>query len=422
MKIGERIRFYRHQQNMTQEELAKGIISISYLSKIENNQSIPSNEVIQLLCNRLNILLIDEEVPDLLERLKDWYKGIIYQDKEVVVKEYASLKQTIDEKKDSNSMIYFLMFELRYHLLKRDLDKAKQQIEKINEISTLLTSELLYYFQKFQGLYAYLRNQFTESYAKYKRAEGILPSHVFEKWEEADLYYSIALVSSRLWKVSICLRYTNQALAIYQAIYDYKRSAECQILLGISYQRSGEWKKAEESLLLTSKIADTLNDLNLKGMVHHNLGYLFSLQEKSELAIEHYLKSIKYRKEHDFTRRLHTILSLVMEYYKTKDFEKAKDWVDQALTLLKDSNESLLEYEYHFKTYQYLINDSQNEEFENFMREKVIPFFSSHNMYEYLASYAEILASYYENSYRYKLSSQYFRVSNDAFRNIYKLV
>ncbi|WP_243355693.1 helix-turn-helix transcriptional regulator [Bacillus litorisediminis] len=421
MKIGERIRFYRLQQNKTQEELASGIISVSYLSKIENNQCLPSVEVLTLLCSRLNISLHDGEESNIHERLKDWYKSIINRDKDFAAKEYEELKGIINQK-DSTSLLYFMMFELRFHLLNRNIHSAVTQIERLQEYTTILSGDLLYYFLKFQALCAYLQNQFTDAYEKYKKAEGLLASNVFEKWEEADLYYSIALTSSRLWKVSICLRYTNQALGIYQAIYDFKRSAECQVLLGISYQRSGEWKKAEESLLLTSKIADSLNDINLKGMVHHNLGYLFSLQEKSDLAIEHYTKSIEYRNHGDDTRKLHTIFSLVMEYYKVNDFDKALTWVHLAFTILESLDQKLTEYEYHFKTYYYLLNRCESEEFENFMKDEVIPYFAEHNMYEYLATYAEILATYYEKAYRYKLSSQYFRVSNDALRNIYKLV
>ncbi|MET3696484.1 helix-turn-helix domain-containing protein [Bacillus oleivorans] len=421
MKIGERIRFYRLQQNKTQEELASGIISVSYLSKIENNQSLPSVEVLTLLCNRLNISLNDEGEPNVLDRLKDWYKLIINRDTDLAAKEYEEMKGIMNQK-DSTGLLYFMMFELRFHLLNRNISLANQQIERLQEYTTLFSGDLLYYFLKFQGLSAYLQNQFSEAYEKYKKAETLLASNVFEKWEEADLYYSIALTSSRLWKVSICLRYTNQALGIYQAIYDYKRSAECQVLLGISFQRSGEWKKAEESLLLTSKIADSLHDVNLKGMVHHNLGYLFSLQEKSDLAIEHYTKSIEYRNQGDYARKLHTMFSLVMEYYKVKDFERALEWVSQAFDILDSQDQKLTEYEYHFKTYYYLLNQSRSEEFESFMKDKVIPYFAEHKMYEYLATYAEILATYYENAYRYKLSSQYFRVSNDALRNIYKLV
>lgn len=37
MDIGSKIKIFRIQKNLKQEDLAKGIISVSYLSKIENN-------------------------------------------------------------------------------------------------------------------------------------------------------------------------------------------------------------------------------------------------------------------------------------------------------------------------------------------------------------------------------------------------
>ncbi|NQD67585.1 helix-turn-helix transcriptional regulator, partial [Bacillus haikouensis] len=55
MNIGSKIRFHRQKRNLTQEELSKGIISVSYLSKLENNQVTPSDDIIQLICKRLGV-------------------------------------------------------------------------------------------------------------------------------------------------------------------------------------------------------------------------------------------------------------------------------------------------------------------------------------------------------------------------------
>ncbi|UOK59254.1 helix-turn-helix domain-containing protein [Bacillus sp. OVS6] len=79
MEIGSRIRFYRIQQNKTQEELSRGIISTSYLSKIENNQTTASIEVLDYLCNRLDINLIEEEEIPLMKSLFDWYHDIVHR-------------------------------------------------------------------------------------------------------------------------------------------------------------------------------------------------------------------------------------------------------------------------------------------------------------------------------------------------------
>ncbi|CAM3114281.1 helix-turn-helix transcriptional regulator [Filibacter tadaridae] len=55
MKIGQLIKVERQKINIRQDELAQGICSPSYLSKIENGTAIPGDEVQHMLLQRLNI-------------------------------------------------------------------------------------------------------------------------------------------------------------------------------------------------------------------------------------------------------------------------------------------------------------------------------------------------------------------------------
>ena len=55
MSIGLIIKYERLKQDIKQTNLAKGICSISYLSKIEHNLVEPNPEIIELLLSRLNI-------------------------------------------------------------------------------------------------------------------------------------------------------------------------------------------------------------------------------------------------------------------------------------------------------------------------------------------------------------------------------
>jgi len=64
MSFGRKIKFYREKNGITQGKLAKGICSIPYLSKIENNKTIPSEEVLHLLCERLGISYIQKDCSD----------------------------------------------------------------------------------------------------------------------------------------------------------------------------------------------------------------------------------------------------------------------------------------------------------------------------------------------------------------------
>lgn len=417
MKIGDRLRFFRIQQNKTQDELASGVISISYLSKIENNQSLPSLEVVDRLCERLGIRFLDEEEPMLLDELKDWYKLIISGEKEELNNLYPEIKDQMDRAKDSTTLVYFMLFEVRYFLQVRRLDEARKSLEKIHEIADIFTEELNYYLFKFAGLSNYIHEKYNDAYDCYKKAESIMLRTVLEKWEEADLYYSLGLTTSQLWKSTLCINYTNQALAIYQAHYNYKRSAECQILLGISYRRSDELSKAEDSYLLADKIANTLNNSNLKGFIHHNLGYLYSMQGKSDGAIKHYEKSILFHEEVNYKQTFPTIHSIISEHYKKGDYKNGLDWVRKGLKNLENSDNECIEFYYHFKTYQYLMT-THTIEFEEFLKGKVIPYFTEQNKSLFVADYSEILAKYYEKTFKYKLSSQYLKISIQALKKI----
>ncbi|MFZ0368814.1 MAG: helix-turn-helix transcriptional regulator, partial [Halobacillus sp.] len=56
---GSLIKQHRKFNNMTLEDLATGICSVSYLSKIEHNTINASEEIYRLLGERLNIKLND---------------------------------------------------------------------------------------------------------------------------------------------------------------------------------------------------------------------------------------------------------------------------------------------------------------------------------------------------------------------------
>ncbi|WP_077296452.1 helix-turn-helix domain-containing protein [Virgibacillus pantothenticus] len=70
--IGYIIKLQRTKRNMTQEELSEGFVSLSYLSKIENQKTNANPEIIQLLCNRLGIELTDTPDAQIEEKCRKW--------------------------------------------------------------------------------------------------------------------------------------------------------------------------------------------------------------------------------------------------------------------------------------------------------------------------------------------------------------
>jgi len=421
LKIGDQLKFYRIKNHMTQEEVANGIISVSYLSKIENNQALPSEEVLHLLCRRLGMNMAAENGnDDVKKQILLWYKEITSRNKSEAVRTHKKLRKRIEKVKEAELLAYFLLFELRYYLLLKNLDAANKSLIKLQELQSTFDDTMKYYYFKFLGLFFYCKNKYKTALEYYKNAEKLFQGKFFEKWEEADFYYLLALVHSQLWKIISCINYTQHALSIYQSEYDLKRSAECHILMGISFRRYGEIDKALQSYFLAQKIVRMINETELLGIIEHNIGYLMSVKSEHKEAIKYYKKSLGYKQNADLQSKFVTLFSLVRQYFLIEDFANGMRKIQEALLLIQNERnmEDYYEYYLHFKVYEYLMSSNLNEEFEEFMQKEVLPYFEGRKKHEDIAQYAEYMARYYEERHRYKLAGKYYKISYQSLKNI----
>ncbi|WP_078544470.1 helix-turn-helix domain-containing protein [Litchfieldia alkalitelluris] len=418
MNIGNRIKMARIHQNMTQAKLSKGIISISYLSKIEHGLTTASREVLEMLCERLGLPLSEEQEVELIKELKSWYQQIVQKNSEEASSLYKKYKNAFRENSDSIAFIYFCLFEIRYLFTVGEMEKAKVQLLKLELIQELLDRDMNYYYQKFLGLYNYLTGQYTLAKEHYQLAERLLVNSIqYEKWEEANLYYSMGLTYSQTNNPTLTISYTKKALVIYQSLYDLKRCAECHILHGIGYVKTEEFSLAEDSYRTASKLAYQMDDIYLKGLIHHNLGYLLSLQERTTEAIKEFESSLEYKETGNLIGRLKTILSLTNEYYLIGNVDKSKEWIREAKELLSqfDQHDKPIEYDIHFTLYDYLTT-GQFEEYEITFKKAGMTYFKKFEMNYYLSYYSEILAKHYESVFKYKQACYYYAISTNALK------
>ncbi|MGL4773088.1 MAG: tetratricopeptide repeat protein, partial [Clostridium sp.] len=80
--IGSIIRLNRINQNMSQKELAKGICVPSYLSRIENGELLPSEDVITILFDRLGLTFNDSPkfIKDSLEAFENFFNNLNFNE------------------------------------------------------------------------------------------------------------------------------------------------------------------------------------------------------------------------------------------------------------------------------------------------------------------------------------------------------
>lgn len=133
-QYSQTIKAERISHNMTLEEMAKGICSISYLCKLENQDIIPAEEYVAALFEKVDIdyqSLSNCEGVSELNSILEYY---FLWDYEKVNDYYQTIKW---QTKNANASL----FNCFYYLVNKKYDKFKQEIAMLDEIKKSLKEE-----------------------------------------------------------------------------------------------------------------------------------------------------------------------------------------------------------------------------------------------------------------------------------------
>lgn len=418
MDIGPYIKLHRIKQEMTQSDLANGIVSLSYLSKIENEKTEASPQVMSLLCTRLGIEIDNEKDSSIREKCQEWYKLLFeVNDKEEIKNKYEEL-DTLLGNAHSDSLVMFEIHKIRYYLIMGRIDLALAQINELDELSSTFDSLHQFYWHKFKGNYNTVNGDFKLAMRKYKQAEEKLNQVDLEEEEVADLQYTIAVTHSKLRNILEVIEYADKALDTFRKLYNFMRCAECHIILGISYRRIRMYDKSIKNHNLAKHLGKLGNNKQIIQLANHNLGYLHSTRGETEDAIHFYVE-VAQDPDVDMNAKFPAVASLIKEYYDIQNYEKAEEMIETGLDLLKQmgSDDSFRVFYYIIYTYKYAL-DNEKDKFENIVIKEFIPYLKKHNDYANIAIYTSMLAKHYEKLYQYKDAAYNYELANQAYKEL----
>ncbi len=424
IEIGSFIKLERTKRNMTQGELSEGIVSLSYLSKIENKKTKASPEIIQLLCDRLGIEVMDGTDLQIEEKCNEWYDMLFDRyDKQVMIAKYEELQQLMN-RSINNHTLMFEIHQIRYYCVLRDLGKALQKMNEIHNMADSFNYEESYYWHKFKGNYYTFKEEYDKAIRSYKLAEEQIRLANIDEQEIADLNYALSIAHNNLWEDLEAIDYAKLAMEVFQRNYNFIRCAQCHILLGISYQRIKKPERALKHYNLAMHLGELNKSQDIIYLTHYNLGYFHSVVGNSEEAIKHYLIAIE-EKNLEYKTKLETFTRLIQELYTIGDYEKAKACLQQAkeiLELAKCKYDKFYNnfYDYIIQVYTYLLNGDVRK-FRSILADDFIPYLTQQEDYGNLVFYAELLAVQLEKMGKYKESVQYYKVANRSYNKLIKL-
>lgn len=413
--IGKKIKYYRIKAKMTQEELANGIVSVSYLSKIEHNTAAPNMSAIKQICDKLQIKPVCTDDEQILIICKRWFTELLYGRLATAHETYQLIGEEFEKVIDSDLYCLVELHMLQFYLLTNQIEKAKIQHEKLKKYQSMFTELESYYWYKFSACFHIENSAYILGLEQFQEAEKLVKSELYNYQHELhDLYYRIAKVTSDLYFTYHAMIYANKALKYYRNNYLLKDCAKCHILIGIGHQRMNEIDESMQSFQLAITIASEQEEKGLLSECQQHIGVLYKRKLQPTQALDCFHQSYQLVKNTLSQEELVAVISLMKEYVDQNDFDQAIIWYNKAAVIAKKMrpNESFLVYE--IKVYKYLIYGF-TPSFEMLMLKEVLPFLKERERHMEYGTYLKSMGEYYYNERKYKVAADYF---NEAFRSI----
>lgn len=412
--LGHVIKLERIKKNMKQITLAKGICTPSYLSKIENNSIVPSQEVVNLLLARLEITIskdsnLDDE--SYLEYIRNiYFEAIMYKNRSLTLEK---LEEILAEQYLFNDVTNYYTYQLmvfRLSLIVYDLKPEEGDlVPSLTEMSSNFDDYQSFLFHANVGIYYSLKADYASSLDYLEKANEYFQKITTDKWEEADFYYLMAHSYYVHQRWVIAVEYIQKSLEFFKNGFYNNRVVECYLILSAAQNKSHKTEEAVENLILAKRIATQLNLSEHLHTITHNLGTFSSTKEDHEKAISYFKESLEMRTDNN--QKKNPIFSLIKEYSKLGQPQEVVKWASQGLEYIQSElDDSLTNFYHHFSVYK-----SRNSGFEDFEKITIsaIQFFKEIKDYRYAQKYSLFLAEYFKADTKYKKAAKYYALSSE---------
>lgn len=406
---GNLIKVERMRKNMKQSVLARGICSISYLSKIENNQTSPSEEVLELIFERLDLDVplyfdLSEQVEKIKKEIRDILKEAVLTRKDE--NKYKKVEKYITNPvvTQSKELYITLMITLaRFGVMPGGNTKYLTEIGWIeDQLST--DDKLRYILMKSLSLFQTTDKE--EALELLEQLNQDLQNSHIPDWEMADMRYIMGGLYYKSTDYLQAIEHVRFALNYFQEHFYVERIIECQLIIGLSFKRRKRYTDALAHYEKATKVAGATDLKNYNGMLYNNMGDIYFLIGDQERALKYFLESFEYKV--DAKSKLYSVMSLIEVNSEKKNVEGVIEWLTKGYELM-GSRDDLQEFDYHFEIYVNCYREFDQVKLVNSLK-KAVQYFEAYDEF-YTNKYALWLARELRENGKYKLATEYYEKS-----------
>ena len=412
MSIGKVIYYHRRKQNKTQEQLCQGICSVTHLSKIENNVKEANQKTLQLLCERLQISIEEENKKSELVRHK---LDLFYETMERLHQEKAAIlyKELLEYKEyvHCTDMIYlYELYMLRYYLLLHDFSAFEESSRGIHNYISKFSPFEEYVWDLLQAIYYGKKEQFPQALLFLSRIENKAEEYLAKISEY--LYFRSAL-HGHLCHYSLSIHYAYKALQVFQQTNNLVRLVHVKMILAVNFIHIGEFDKGKELLVHILSDAEMLQDTETKALSLHNLGFLYYRKGNIEESLDYYSQALLHKEKNSASYYI-TISYLAEALISFSQNEKAAELLSEVLESIHDKNSPrFIELKI-----LYLEAAGTKKSLIHYLIKHGLPIIQQHMNIDRGIKYLQMVAAYYEEKKDFVSANHYLHISNQHLKNL----
>ena len=235
--------------------------------------------------------------------------------------------------------IYFLISGIANTQSSKNNEQLDQQLYKLKERLEFAKAESN--TQKIAKTYIELGNFFKaiELYAEaLKNYQAYLDIQKTKDSCSVYVYNSLASIDLDLKKYIEAKKYSLISLDLSETISYEKGKAEANALLGSIAEKQSDYNSALKYQNISLAIFKKLNDSTGLATVNENIGSIYEDLEQYDLAYSYFKKAQEFAKHSNSDLQINIINNLGDANRKTKNYEKAIFYTEEALKLAQQTN------------------------------------------------------------------------------------
>lgn len=409
---GKLIKYTRQQKKLKQDDVAIGICTPSYLSRIENGIVIAEYALYEQLFNRLSINLTEtmHQEQHSLQTYEVIYEKLLSND--ALTDEEIKLLQAYEQ--TFQLFDHQLIAKLIYcrYLLSIKQDEMARSI--LNELEPFIPYNTDRMTTLYIAITAFAHLSLLEFQQLANREHNNFNTQLMARasdFEQANYHYHVAFANHRSYQFQKALDHielaTNHIRHLFKPLFQLKLYSMKGVIFNDLNRFNEALNEYNAGLNLLNHVPTIQTPMQFSSL-YNNIAYCYECQKNFETACKYY--AIAQHDEHD----LHSVINWMRTCYQLQDLTQ----LNQLLNTYDKTQFSVPHHLHQRALLGYACEKEKSISDLKQLEEQAFPHFEQQQYLALTLFYAPLWAGFYENLHAYKQANNCYQLALQASEKI----